>query len=147
RDWTIVSGGAFGIDATAHRSALTAGGLTVAILACGIDRPYPLSHASLFEQIAEDGLLLTEWPPGAAPHRTRFLTRNRVIAAATRGTVVVEAGFRSGARNTLKHARLLDRPAMVVPGPITSAVSVGCHVELRLPGTILVSKFDEVIEE
>jgi DNA processing protein len=147
RDWTIVSGGAFGIDATAHRATLAAGGLTVAVLACGIDRPYPVSHTSLFEQIAEDGLLLTEWPPGAAPHRMRFLTRNRMIAAATRGTVVVEAGSRSGARNTLKHARLLRRPAMVVPGPITSAMSVGCHAELRQPGTVLVSRFDEVIEE
>jgi DNA processing protein len=147
RDWTIVSGGAFGIDATAHRAAIAAGGLTVAVLACGIDRPYPASHASLFEQIADEGLVLSEWPPGAAPHRVRFLTRNRVIAAATRGTVMVEAGARSGARNTLNHARLLQRPVMVVPGPVTSAVSVGCHAELRKPGTLLVTRFDEVIEE
>jgi DNA processing protein len=147
RDWTVVSGGAFGIDATAHRTTLAAGGLTIAVLACGIDRPYPASHAALFEQISDDGLLITEWPPGAAPHRMRFLTRNRVIAACTRGTVVVEAGARSGARNTLMHARLLGRPAMVVPGPITSAFSVGCHAELRKPGTVLVSTFEEVIEE
>jgi DNA processing protein len=147
RDWTVVSGGAFGIDATAHRAAIAAGGLTVAVLACGIDRPYPASHMALFEQIADDGLLITEWPPGSAPHRMRFLTRNRVIAAATRGTIMVEAGIRSGARNTLSHARRLGRPAMVVPGPITSAVSVGCHAELRQPGTTLVSAFDEVIEE
>jgi DNA processing protein len=101
----------------------------------------------LFEQITDDGLLISEWPPGAAPYRMRFLTRNRVIAAATRGTVMVEAGARSGARNTLTHARLLHRPAMVVPGPVTSAVSVGCHAELRRPETMLVSRFDEVIEE
>jgi DNA processing protein len=147
RDWTVVSGGAFGIDAAAHRATIAAGGLTVAVLACGVDKPYPVSHGGLFEQITDDGLLISEWPPGAAPYRMRFLTRNRVIAAATRGTVMVEAGARSGARNTLTHARLLHRPAMVVPGPVTSAVSVGCHAELRRPGTMLVSRFDEVIEE
>ncbi len=147
RDWTVVSGGAFGIDAAAHRATIAAGGLTVAVLPSGIDRPYPLSHAGLLEQIAEEGLLITEWPPGAAPHRMRFLTRNRVIAAATRGTVVVEAGARSGARNTLGYARLLGRSPMAVPGPITSATSVGCHAELRREGTRLVSRFDEVIEE
>jgi len=148
RDWTIVSGGAFGIDAAAHRASLAAGGLTVAVLPCGIDRSYPLSHAGLLEQIADEGLLITEWPPGAAPHRMRFLIRNRVIAAATRGTVMVEAGARSGARNTLRYARLLGRPPMVVPGPVTSAVSVGCHAELRRGGGArLVSRFDEVIEE
>jgi DNA processing protein len=142
-----VSGGAFGIDAAAHRATLAAGGLTVAVLPCGIDRPYPLSHVSLLEQIADEGLLITEWPPGAAPHRIRFLIRNRVIAAATRGTVMVEAGARSGARNTLRYTRLLGRSPMVVPGPVTSAVSVGCHAELRREGTRLVSRFDEVIEE
>lgn len=147
RDWTIVSGGAFGIDAAAHRATLAAGGLTVAVLPCGIDRSYPLSHVSLLEQIADEGLLITEWPPGAAPHRMRFLIRNRVIAAATRGTVMIEAGARSGARNTLRYARQLGRPAMVVPGPVTSAVSVGCHAELRRGGSRLVSRFDEVIEE
>jgi DNA processing protein len=147
RDWTIVSGGAFGIDAAAHRATLAAGGLTLAVLPCGIDRSYPLSHVALLEQIADEGLLITEWPPGAAPHRMRFLIRNRVIAAATRGTVMVEAGARSGARNTLRYARLLGRPPMVVPGPVTSAVSVGCHAELRRGGSRLVSRFDEVIEE
>jgi len=147
RDWTIVSGGAFGIDAQAHRAAIAAGGLTVAVLACGIDTPYPAAHAVLFEQIAEDGLLVTEWPPGSEPFKTRFLTRNRCIAAATRGTVMVEAGARSGARNTLTHARRLGRAAMVVPGPITSAMSVGCHVELRRSDTVLVTSVEEVIEE
>jgi DNA processing protein len=147
RDWTVVSDGAFGIDAAAHRATLAAGGRTVAVLACGIDRHDPTSHTSLFEQIAEDGLLLTEYPPGTVPHRMRCLARNRVIAAATRGTVMVEAGARSGARATLRHARLLGRPAMVVPGPITSALSVGCHAELRQPDTTVVSRFDEVIEE
>ncbi|HET6213024.1 MAG TPA: DNA-processing protein DprA, partial [Micromonosporaceae bacterium] len=131
RGWTVVSGGAFGIDAAAHRGALAAAGLTVAVLACGIDRPYPLGHASLFERISDEGLLISEWPPGAEPHRHRFLVRNRVIAAATRGTVVVEAAARSGAAQTLRRAAQLNRVAMAVPGPVTSAMSVGCHEALR----------------
>lgn len=148
RQWTVVSGGAFGIDAAAHRSALAAGGLTVAVFACGIDRPYPMAHSSLFERIAEQGLLVSEWPLGAVPYRQRFLIRNRVIAAATRGTVMVEAAGRSGSRQTLRRARSLGRAPMAVPGPITSATSVGCHAELREPGaTRLVTSTAEVIEE
>lgn len=147
RGWTVVSGGALGVDVTAHRGALAAGGVTCAVLACGIDQVYPVSNAAVFERITEEGILLTEWPPGTRPHKTRFLTRNRVIAAATRGTVMVEAGSRSGARNTLGYARRLERSAMVVPGPITSAMSVGCHVELRTPGTVPVTRVDEIIEE
>ncbi|MEV8512968.1 DNA-processing protein DprA [Dactylosporangium sp. NPDC051484] len=147
RGWTVVSGGALGVDVTAHRGALATGGQTVAVLACGIDRAYPAANAAVLEQIGAQGLLLTEWPPGTQPHKTRFLTRNRVIAAATKGTVVVEAGSRSGARNTLGYARLLHRSAMVVPGPINSAMSVGCHIELRQPGTVLVTRVEEIIEE
>jgi DNA processing protein len=147
RCWTVVSGGAFGIDAAAHRATLAAGGVTVAVLACGLDRPYPVGHTSLFDRIAEEGLLISEWPPGAAPHRHRFLIRNRVIAALTRGTVVVEAGSRSGARQTLGRARLLGRAAMAVPGPVTSAMSVGCHAELRQLHGRLVTNAAEVIEE
>jgi DNA processing protein len=147
RGWTVVSGGAFGIDAAAHRAALAAGGLTAAILACGVDRPYPLGHASLFDRIGEAGLLISEWPFGCAPHRLRFLIRNRVIAAMTRGTVVVEAASRSGARQTLGRARALGRAAMAVPGPVTSAMSVGCHAELREEGTRLVNDYKEVLEE
>jgi DNA processing protein len=147
RGWTIVSGGAFGIDAAAHRAALAAGGVSVAVLACGVDRAYPAGHSGLFERIAEDGLVISEWPAGASPHRHRFLIRNRVIAAATRGTVVVEAASRSGARQTLGRARLLGRAAMAVPGPVTSALSVGCHAELRLFNTRLVTNVAEVLEE
>ena len=145
--WTVVSGGAFGIDAAAHRACLTAGGPTVVVLACGIDRSYPQAHTGLFEQVTEQGLVITEWPPGASPFRQRFLVRNRVIAAATRGTAMVEAAARSGARNTLARARRLGRAAMVVPGPVTSDMSVGCHEELRVPGTRLVTNVAEVIEE
>jgi DNA processing protein len=131
RRWTIVSGGAFGIDAAAHRAALAAGGLTVAVLACGLDRPYPVGNSALFDEIADRGLLVSEWPPGAEPLRHRFLIRNRVIAAATAGTVLVEAAARSGARQTMTRVLALGRPAMVVPGPVTSAMSVGCHEVLR----------------
>lgn len=144
--WTVVSGGAFGIDAAAHRGALAAGAKTIAVLACGIDRIYPLGHANLFDRIGEEGLLLSEWPPGSDPHRRRFLVRNRVIAAATRGTVVVEANRRSGARFTLGRARLLGRPALAVPGPVSSAMSAGCHDELRIEGTVLVTNAAQVIE-
>ena len=131
RGWTVVSGGAFGIDGAAHRGALAAQAPTVAVLACGVDRPYPAGHDTMFVRIAENGLLVSEWPPGCAPHKHRFLVRNRLIAALTRGTVVVEAAARSGARATAQRARRLGREVMVVPGPVTSAMSVGCHELLR----------------
>ncbi len=146
RGWTIVSGGAFGVDAAAHRGALAATGATIAVLACGIDRPYPQSHRVLFDRIADRGLLLSEWPPGADPHRLRFLVRNRVIAALSRGTVLVEANLRSGARFTLGRARDLNRMAMAVPGPVTSALSSGSHEELRQPGTILVARTEHILD-
>ncbi|EEP73957.1 DNA protecting protein dprA, partial [Micromonospora sp. ATCC 39149] len=142
------SGGAFGIDAAAHRGALNAGGLTVAVLACGIDRPYPMGNAALFDRIAETGLLVSEWMPGAEPFRPRFLVRNRVIAAATRGTVLVEASARSGATQTVNRALAAGRRAMVVPGPVTSAMSVGAHELLReQPSVRLVTGVAHVLEE
>src|SRR5690606_37691766 len=128
-----VSGGAYGIDTAAHRGSLAADGPTVAVLACGVDRPYPLSNTNLFHRIAETGLIISEWPPGAIPQRHRFLVRNRVIAALTRGTVVVEAALRSGARHTARRAQELDRPLMIVPGPITSSYSAGVHQLARGP--------------
>jgi DNA processing protein len=146
--WTVVSGGAFGIDAMAHRATLAAGGRTVAVLACGVDRPYPVGNAAMFEQIAESGLLISEWPPGAEPLRHRFLIRNRVIAAATAGTVIVEAAARSGATQTMGRVLALGRPAMVVPGPVTSAMSVGCHELLRArPDATLVTNVTQVLEQ
>jgi DNA processing protein len=147
RGWTVISGGALGIDGAAHRAALAAGGCTVAVLACGVDRPYPVSHTNLFEQIGEEGLVISEWPPDSPPYRLRFLIRNRLIAAASAGTVMVEAAIRSGARQTLGRARLLGRPALVVPGPVTSAMSVGCHEELRREGSRAVASVAHVIEE
>ncbi|MGW4463317.1 DNA-processing protein DprA [Micromonospora sp. NPDC004704] len=148
RGWTVVSGGAHGIDAAAHRGSLNAGGLTVAVLACGVDRPYPVGNSSLFDRIVESGLLISEWMPGAEPLRHRFLIRNRLIAAATAGTVLVEAAARSGATQTLRRALAINRPAMVVPGPVTSAMSVGAHELLREhPRTRLVTGLPHVLEE
>ena len=148
RGWTVVSGGAYGIDAAAHRGALAADAPTLAVLACGVDRPYPAAHGALFHRIAETGLLVSEWPPGCAPLRHRFLVRNRLIAALTRGTVVVEAAARSGAQATAKRARRLGRHVMVVPGPVTSAMSVGCHELLRdeETGAILVASAAHIVE-
>jgi DNA processing protein len=148
RGWTVVSGGAYGIDAAAHRGALAAEAPTVAVLACGVDRPYPAAHGALFHRMAESGLLVSEWPPGCAPLRHRFLVRNRLIAALTRGTVVVEAAARSGAQATAKRAHRLGRRVMVVPGPVTSAMSVGCHELLRdeEAGATLVASAAHVIE-
>jgi DNA processing protein len=146
--WTVVSGGAFGIDAAAHRAALAAGGLTVAVLACGVDRPYPVGNAAMFERIAETGLLISEWPPGSEPLRHRFLIRNRLIAAATVGTVVVEAAARSGAGQTMNRVVALGRVPMIVPGPITSAMSVGCHEMLReYPAARVVAGLPHVLED
>ena len=146
--WTVVSGLAYGIDGVAHRSALAAGGPTIAVLACGVDVPYPSGHKSLYERIAAEGLIVTEHPPGAAPQRPRFLVRNRIIAALSLGTVVVEAALRSGARSTATHAGLLNRHLMVVPGPVTSATSAGCHRLLRdRPDAVVVTRADEIVEQ
>ncbi|MBT0568372.1 DNA-processing protein DprA [Williamsia sp. CHRR-6] len=123
----IVSGGAYGIDAAAHRSALGGGGTTVAVLACGIDVDYPAPHGQLFAEIAATGGLVTEYAPGTSGMKHRFLTRNRLVAALSSAVVVVEAGRRSGTANTAKWARWLGLPLGAVPGPISSAMSVGCH--------------------
>ncbi len=128
---TVVSGGAYGIDAAAHRAALAAGGTTLAVSAGGLDRPYPAGNEGLFEQIAATGLLVSESPPGCAPQRSRFLTRNRLIAAFSTGVVIVEAASRSGATNTATHAFRQGRPVMAVPGSVQSTMSVGCHDLLR----------------
>jgi DNA processing protein len=127
RGFVVVSGGAHGIDAAAHRGALAAQRETVIVSAGGLDAAYPPGNNLLFERAAECGLLVSESPPGAAPQRRRFLTRNRLIAALGTGTVVVEAARRSGAMNTAGHCRGLGRPLMAVPGPVTSGMSIGCH--------------------
>lgn len=145
RGWVVVSGGAYGIDGAAHRGALGAGGATVAVLACGVDRPYPRGHTQLITRIAEQGLVVGELPPGEHPTQSRFILRNRVIAALTRGTVVVEAAYRSGALVTARAAQRLGRFTMGVPGPVTSALSAGVHEMLR-GEAVLVSDAAEVAE-
>ncbi len=146
RQWTVVSGAALGIDAAAHRGALAVDGTTVAVVAGGVDRPYPAANAGLLRRIADVGLVVSEAAPGAAPMKARFLSRNRLIAALTRGTVVVEADLRSGSRNTVTHATGLSRPVGAVPGPITSMMSAGCHQEIRDQKAVLVTSVDEVID-
>ena len=146
RGWAVVSGGAYGVDAAAHRGALATKGITIAVLACGVDFPYPAGHAELFAAIAADGLVASEWPPGQHPARMRFLIRNRVIAALTCGTVIVEAGERSGALNTARYAAELGKPLMAVPGPVTSAQSAGCHRIIREWGVCCVTCAADIIE-
>lgn len=146
RSWCVISGGAFGIDAAAHRGALAADGATIAVFACGIDVAYPSAHEGLFADIARHGLLVSELPPGTTPTRHRFLIRNRAIAALTRGTVVVEAARRSGALNTARHARDLHRGVMAVPGPVTSLTSAGCHTLLRESNAVCVTDAAEVLD-
>ncbi len=146
RGWAVVSGAAYGVDAAAHRGALAADGVTVAVLACGVDVPYPAGHADLLDAVAAQGVVASEWPPGRTATRLRFLVRNRVIAALASGTLVVEAGQRSGALNSARHARDLGRPLMAVPGPITSELSAGCHTVIRDWQGALVTCAADVIE-
>ena len=147
RGWTVVSGAAYGIDAAAHRGALAAHGPTVAVLACGVDVTYPRGHDRLLARILDSGgALASEAPPGEHVTKPRFLQRNRVIAALTRGTVVVEAAWRSGALNTASHAAELARHVMAVPGPVTSTASAGCHRLVREGGAVLVACGEHVVE-
>lgn len=127
RGWSIVSGGAYGIDSAAHKGALIAEGLTIAITASGIDSTYPASNQRLFDEIAENGAIVTEYLPGSIARPHRFLVRNRLIAALSKGTLVVEAAFRSGSLRTARDAAELMRPVMAIPGPISSPTSDGCH--------------------
>ncbi len=142
----VVSGGAYGVDGAAHRGALAAAGApTVAVLACGVDVAYPKGHDRLLAQVAAEGLLVSEVPPGSAPTRVRFLVRNRLIAALARGTVVVEAALRSGSLSTAGRAQDLGRVLMAVPGPVTSALSAGCHALLREGRAALVTDAADVL--
>ncbi|MBD8060526.1 DNA-protecting protein DprA [Cellulomonas sp. JH27-2] len=143
----VVSGGAYGIDAAAHRGAVARGGPTLVLLAGGVDRAYPAGNARLFEAVVEGGgALASEVPVGAVPTRSRFLQRNRLIAAGARATVVVEAAWRSGAMSTAHHAVGLLRPVGAVPGPVTSVASAGCHRLLREGAAVCVTDAAEVLE-
>ena len=143
---TIVSGAAYGIDGAAHRAALSAGGMTLALLAGGVERPYPAGHRDLIEKMASEGAVAAEVPCGQAPTKWRFLARNRLIAALGEATVIVEAGWRSGAINTAHHAATLGRALGVVPGPVTSASSAGCHRLLREADAVCVTGARDVLE-
>ena len=146
RGFAIVSGAAYGIDGMAHRSALASQGLTVAFLAGGVDRFYPSGHDALLTRIAEAGAVVSELPCGAAPTKWRFLQRNRLIAASSAATVVLEAGWRSGSLNTAGHAAALGRPLGAVPGPVTSPTSAGCHRLIREYDAICVTNATEMAE-
>jgi len=146
RRFTVISGAAFGIDAAAHRGALATGAATIAVLAGGVERPYPSSHAALIARIVEVGAVLSEVAPGSAPTKTRFLQRNRMIATMSRGTVVVEAGLRSGSLNTARTAAEHGRVVVAVPGPVTSMMSAGCHEAIRSGMAQLVTDAAEAAE-
>lgn len=146
RGYTIVSGAAYGIDGTAHRAALASSGQTIAILAGGVDRLYPSGHDALLRRIVEEGAVISELPCGSAPTKWRFLARNRLIAALSLATIVVEAGWRSGSLSTAGHAAALGRPLGAVPGPITSAASHGCHRLIRDYAAVCVTTVDEMAE-
>lgn len=141
----VVSGLARGIDAEAHRGALEAGGLTVAVLGCGIDRDYPAAHAELARRVCERGLVVSEYEQGVEPAPWRFPARNRIIAGLCAATVVVEARERSGALITADFALEGGREVMAVPGEITSALSGGTNALLRL-GATPVTGVDDVLE-
>lgn len=142
----VVSGGAYGIDVAAHRGALAVSGPTICVLANGVDVAYPRGNAAILDRLGGDGLLVSELPPGTTPTRMRFLSRNRLIAALSLGTVVVEAALRSGARNTASWALGCHRPVMAVPGPIDSALSEAPHVLIRNGQAMLVTSAEDVLE-
>ena len=145
-EWAVVSGGAIGIDAAAHNGCLVGEGITVAVLGGGFNKNYPAAHEKLFAEISESGLLISEVMPDvpAIPHR--FLTRNRLIAALSQATIVVEAAFRSGSLRTARDAAEIFRPVMAIPGPINSPTSEGCHRLIAERVAELVSSVSEVME-
>lgn len=137
---TVVSGMAIGVDGAAHRGALDAGGRTVAVLAGGVDRPYPPSHRRLYEQIVAAGAVVSERPPGARARRWGFPARNRLVAALSRRTVYVEGTLSSGARYTVEFAEQIGQDPLAVPGPITSPLSDGPNAIIAEPnGSAVIS--------
>ena len=146
RGWSIVSGGAYGIDSAAHKGALIAEGSTIAVTASGLDSTYPAGNQRLFDEIVENGAIVTEYLPGSIARPHRFLVRNRLIAALSRGTVVVEAAFRSGSLRTARDASDLMRPVMAIPGPINAPTSEGCHRLIGERSAELVSSVADAYE-
>lgn len=143
----VISGAAYGIDAAAHRGALAGQGKTVAVLACGVDVAYPVSHRGLLSNITDSGVVVSEAPPGAKPHKHRFLIRNRLIAALSQSTVVVEAALRSGSLSTSNWAYVLNRQIWGIPGPITSATSAGVHVAIRENMMKIATSVDDIFQD
>lgn len=143
----VISGAAYGIDAAAHRGALAGQGKTVAVLACGVDVAYPVSHRGLLSTITDSGVVVSEAPPGSKPHKHRFLIRNRLIAALSQSTVVVEAALRSGSLSTSNWAHVLNRQIWGIPGPITSATSAGVHAGIRDSMMKIATSADEIFQE
>jgi DNA processing protein len=146
QDVTVVASASYGIGGAANRSALAADGLTIAVLPCGADVAYPTGHQALLSTIAKRGLLVSEYPPGVTPARHRSMARSRILAALGAGTVVVEAGRRSGAKHAAATTIELGRVLMAVPGPVTSATSIGCHELLRQGHAVPVSSVEEIVD-
>ena len=146
QEWIVVSGGALGIDSCAHRGALVVEGLTIGILAGGVNNAYPQSNFRLFEEIGSKGILISEVMPDVHPIPVRFLIRNRLIAALTKGTLVVEAAYRSGSLRTARDAAELLRPVMAIPGPINNPNSEGCNKLISERCAELVSSVTDVLE-
>ena len=146
KNFTVISGGAFGIDGMAHRSVLALGGKTIAVMAGGLDRLYPSGHIPMLQNMIRSGAVISELPPGMAPTKWRFLQRNRIIAALSQATVVVEANWQSGAMNTVKHAEELGRPVGAVPGQVTSPKSAGCHKLIREQRATLIADSADLLE-
>ena len=146
REWSIVSGGAYGIDTHAHKGALIAEGITIAVIASGIDINYPAGNERLFTEIAELGAIVSEVMPGTPAFPSRFLTRNRIIAALSMSTLVVEAAFRSGSLRTARDAAELMRPVMAIPGPINSPTSEGTHRLIGERAAEIVTSVSDAVE-
>jgi DNA processing protein len=146
REWAITSGGAYGIDSAAHKGALYAEGITIAVVAAGIDINYPAGNTRLFAEIAESGAIVSEVMPGTRAYPVRFLTRNRIIAALSTATLVVEAAFRSGSLRTARDASELMRPVMAIPGPINSPTSEGCHRLIGERAAEIVTSVTDAVE-
>ena len=146
RDYCVLSGGAYGIDSIAHNAALALGGKTVAVMAGGLDALYPAGNSALLNRIERQGLIIAEVSPGVAPAKFRFLQRNRLIAAGSQATVVIEAGYRSGSINTAYHANTLDRPAGAVPGLISAVSAQGCHRLIRDGRAHLIGSGNDMLE-
>ena len=144
--WTIISGGAYGIDSYAHRATLQANGATIAVLATGIEVAYPKSNQKLFNEMSAHGALISELMPYESAMPSRFLVRNRLIASIAKATLVVEAAYKSGSLRTAHDAAELLRPVMAIPGPINSAMSQGCHRLISERAAELITSVADAVE-